>query len=335
MSLITRQDTNGVKPLLQTGELGYDNYPAGGDSGRVWVGTGTENIALAKGIEILETQAELVVHKDDKDNPHEVTKAQVGLGNVDNTEDSVKNVLSATKLTTARNINDVAFDGTSDITIYDNTKIPVTDKGVANGVASLNGVGQVPAEQLPSYVDDVLEVETYADLPVEGETGKIYVVISDETSNGDASTYRWTGTIYVMVSNTLNASDVKALYEANPDTNAYTDAEKSRVAVSVSLQTTAQTLPDAINEIDSRLDDLNVSRADKVLASKDVAKLIYDNGNLVKIRYTIDDDIDYEVLTYVGEDLANIAHYIGGVLQGNTILTHSDGNLVSSIFVGV
>ena len=38
MSLITRQDTNGVKPLLQTGEFGYDNYPAGGDSGRVYVG---------------------------------------------------------------------------------------------------------------------------------------------------------------------------------------------------------------------------------------------------------------------------------------------------------
>ena len=46
--IITRQDKNGIKPLLQTGELGYDNYPAGGDAGRVYVGTGTENIQLAK-----------------------------------------------------------------------------------------------------------------------------------------------------------------------------------------------------------------------------------------------------------------------------------------------
>ena len=52
MSLITRQDKNGVKPLLQTGELGYDNYPAGGDSGRVYVGTGTENVPLAKKEEV-------------------------------------------------------------------------------------------------------------------------------------------------------------------------------------------------------------------------------------------------------------------------------------------
>ena len=52
MSLITRQDSNGVKPLLQTGEFGYDNYPAGGDEGRVYVGTGSENIPLAKKSEV-------------------------------------------------------------------------------------------------------------------------------------------------------------------------------------------------------------------------------------------------------------------------------------------
>ena len=52
MSLITRQDKNGVKPLLQTGELGYDKYPAGGDSGRVYVGTGSVNIPLAKKSEV-------------------------------------------------------------------------------------------------------------------------------------------------------------------------------------------------------------------------------------------------------------------------------------------
>ena len=52
MSLITRQDKNGVKPLLETGELGYDNYPAGGDVGRVYIGTGTENIPLAKKSEV-------------------------------------------------------------------------------------------------------------------------------------------------------------------------------------------------------------------------------------------------------------------------------------------
>ena len=58
------------------------------------------------------------------DNPHSVTKSQVGLGNADNTSDIDKNVLSATKLTTSRNITltgdvtgNVNFDGSSDVSI--------------------------------------------------------------------------------------------------------------------------------------------------------------------------------------------------------------------------
>ena len=50
--IISRQDLDGVKPLLQVGEFGYDNYPAGGDSGRVYVGTGSEDIPLAKKSEV-------------------------------------------------------------------------------------------------------------------------------------------------------------------------------------------------------------------------------------------------------------------------------------------
>jgi hypothetical protein len=55
-----------------------------------------------------------------------LTKADVGLSNVANTADNVKNVLTATKLLTARNINGVPFDGTGNITIADGTKVPLT-----------------------------------------------------------------------------------------------------------------------------------------------------------------------------------------------------------------
>lgn len=50
--VIVRQDSNGIKPLLQVGEFGYDNFPAGGDEGRVYVGTGNENVPLAKKEEV-------------------------------------------------------------------------------------------------------------------------------------------------------------------------------------------------------------------------------------------------------------------------------------------
>jgi hypothetical protein len=46
-----------------------------------------------------------------------LVKGDVGLGNVDNTADVNKAVLSATKLATARTINGVSFDGTANITI--------------------------------------------------------------------------------------------------------------------------------------------------------------------------------------------------------------------------
>lgn len=436
------------------------------------------------------------------------------------------------------------------------TTVKTAEKGQPDGVASLDSNGLVPASQLPSYVDDVLEVDTYAELPIVGESGKIYIVVNDETNGGDTSSYRWTGTVYAMVSNTLTAEDVKALYESNADTNVFTNDEKLLVDVATGLVTTAQTIPSAINELDDKIDSildnttlmeygitdaytktevqtvlpkvgfdttntvapevgqlawnvdevtvdlglgtavvqigqellvrvrngsgttltdgtvvmaigsignsgrivvgphngvqadvdkvigvltetlengfdgfativgkvrninttgsivgetwadgtklyvkpndngsltmveptdneismaiayvvkahssgtlyirvtgvdtnhykqwvltklldkvdtsvvesLNVFRADKVLASKDIARLIYESGNLTKIRYNIDSDVDYEVLTYSGEDLVNVAHYIDAELKGNTVMMYASGELVSSVFVGV
>lgn len=54
--------------------------------------------------------------------------------------------------------------------------------------------GKVPASQLPSYVDDVLEYPDLGSFPVTGETGKIYVATDTN------KTYRWTGTVYVEIS---------------------------------------------------------------------------------------------------------------------------------------
>lgn len=69
----------------------------------------------------------------------------------------------------------------------------IANKGLANGYASLDGSGLVPAAQLPSYVDDVLEYATLAAFPVTGSTGKIYIDIS--TNNQ----YRWSGSVYVSI----------------------------------------------------------------------------------------------------------------------------------------
>jgi predicted heme/steroid binding protein len=68
------------------------------------------------------------------------------------------------------------------------------NKGANNGYASLDGAGKVPSGQLPSYVDDVVEVANYAALPATGETGKIYITLDTNF------VYRWSGTVYVKIS---------------------------------------------------------------------------------------------------------------------------------------
>ena len=96
-------------------------------------------------------KADFDTHTSNSSNPHKVTKAQIGLGSAENTADKDKEVLSATKLKTPRNINGVEFDGTKDITIEDDTKIPLSQKGAAEGVAELDATGIVPDAQLPYY----------------------------------------------------------------------------------------------------------------------------------------------------------------------------------------
>lgn len=59
------------------------------------------------------------------------------------------NAATATTLQTARTINGVSFNGSANITIADSTKIPTTEKGAANGVATLGADTKVPTAQLP------------------------------------------------------------------------------------------------------------------------------------------------------------------------------------------
>ena len=187
--------------------------------------------------------------------------------------------------------------------------------GQPNGVAGLDAAGKVPSEQLPSYVDDVLEVATYADLPVDGETGKIYVVVADETSDGDTSSYRWTGTVYAMVSNTLNAADVKALYEANADTNTYTDAEKASVDVNTVLDTTATTLPTAINELKTAV-DLNTAKQTNI--TTDLSYTAGVNDGIVVSSDGTDAVIPAADATNAGLMLAAEKTKLAGIEEGST-----------------
>lgn len=73
----------------------------------------------------------------------------------------------------------------------------IATKGQPNGFASLDSKGLIPSSQLPAYVDDVIEVATFDELPEVGEAGKIYVTLDTNL------TYRWSGTRYIEISQSL------------------------------------------------------------------------------------------------------------------------------------
>lgn len=114
-------------------------------------------------------------HISNTNNPHSVTKTQVGLSNVTN-----------------------------------DSQVKRSEMGVAGGVATLNTNGKIPDTQLPSYVDDILEGKLVSDTQFTlnagqiGEVKKTGVIYLDTTTN---ISYRWSGTKYVMTGSPLTLGE--------------------------------------------------------------------------------------------------------------------------------
>lgn len=111
----------------------------------------------------------------------------------------------------------------------DTTKINISEKGAANGVATLGADAKIPSSQLPSYVDDAIEVVDFVTtLPTTGLTvgqvylknadNKLYTAISTTTFDAGVAAsqgiiyvrlsnnapYRWTGTVMQIIDNPLD-----------------------------------------------------------------------------------------------------------------------------------
>ena len=92
----------------------------------------------------------------------------------------------------------------------DTSKINTSEKGAVNGVATLGADGKVPSSQLPSFVDDAIEVVDFVStLPSSGLTiGQVYLKTSDNklytatsTTTFDSGILASQGIIYVRLSN--------------------------------------------------------------------------------------------------------------------------------------
>lgn len=152
-------------------------------------------------------------------------------------------VKAADTLATARKINGIAFDGSKDITITDNTKIPLSQMGVAGGVATLDASGLIPAVQLPSFVDDVLEgyyyngkfyKEAAHTTEITGEQGKLYVSLDTNIQ------WRWSGSTWIDIRHQLDiASEAEA--KAGTDDSKAMTPKKVKVAIEASEAKAANT----------------------------------------------------------------------------------------------
>ncbi len=77
------------------------------------------------------------------------------------------------------------------------TYVPLSSKGVANGVAPLGSDNKIPSIHLPGGVDDIKEFANLGAFPAVGEASIIYVALDTNII------YRWSGSAYVEISSSL------------------------------------------------------------------------------------------------------------------------------------
>lgn len=165
------------------------------------------------------------------------------------------------KVPTTRTVNGHALTGNITLDADDVGAIAVILKGANNGVAELDSTGKVPSNQLPAFVDDVVEgylsggkfyKESAHTTQITGEAGKIYV---DLTS---LKTYRWSGTAFVVISETIALGETsstafrgdrgKTAYEHSQAAHAPSNAERN---VIIEVKVNGKTVtPDGSRAVD-------------------------------------------------------------------------------------
>ena len=171
----------------------------------------------------------------------------------------------------------------------------VTDAKI-DSVSASKLTGVVDQSNLPSYVDDVLEYADEASFPGTGEAGKIYIALDTNY------TYRWTGSVYVKISDVLSASEVLSLFEGETGRDVSVDGTKLD---SIEASATANSAGDGISDTSGVLsvDLTTASGTTLVLSSMDetIYNQTYTTSTVTGTRAmlnTFTDDSNYRVYKY-------------------------------------
>lgn len=182
------------------------------------------------------------------------------------------------------------------------TYIKKTEKGIANGIATLDSSGLIPSNQLPSYVDDVVEgyynstdnkfykEETHT-TALTGEDGKIYVDIPSNHS----FRYAPASQAYIKIDDAVSTAeralkdsdgnDINATYEKKTDavTSLAKKADKSTTLSGYGI-TDAYTKTEVDTKLDTKANSSYVSGQFGTI-SKSIATInnnISENSNSIQ-----------------------------------------------------
>ena len=146
--------------------------------------------------------------------------------------------------------------------------------------------GLVPQNQLPSYVDDVLEFADLASFPSTGEIGKIYIAISPKNLQ-----YRWTGSAYIQITNGLIASTNDVSEGSN---NLYFLASRVLSTILSGLSTASTSVITAADSILSALGKLQGQ------VSINNGKISFDNTSSTRLANTSGANTGDQTLSSLG-----------------------------------
>lgn len=231
-----------------------------------------------------DAQSNLNTHISNLENPHEVTKIQVGLSNVTN-----------------------------------DAQVKRSEMGVNNGVATLDASGKILTSQLPSFVDDVIEAASKSAFPTKGESGKIYVAldtnltyrwggteyveISKSLALGETSSTAYAGDKGKQTTDTLNSHLINYL---NPH-----QVNKAQVGLGNVDNTSDISKPISTavqNALDTKVDKVvgkQLSTEDYTTAEKQKLSSLQ-NYNDTEIRDLIDQKMNIQPIELTNEDLDDI-----------------------------
>lgn len=225
------------------------------------------------------------------------------------------------------------------------TELDAVDQRAANAIFGVQSElsnkadlvdGKVPANQLPSYVDDVLEYDSVSAFPSTGEDGKIYV--AKDTNK----TYRWGGTQYVEISQSLALGETaETAYPGDKGKAAAETAANALGEANSAYTVASQAMHDTAVHAENKENPHSVTAAQ-------VGALPLEGGTLTGDLAVGKEHTASQMLTVASESDANGITLQGGKSNGNgsrvfvggstgsggTVIIEGGGTIGGRLYVG-